>query len=78
MAPMDTRARRDGFDMVDRAMAAASITQRQLAKDLGFHPGVVCRLLKRTRKPSLELAIALEDRLGVPIRVWPQTHVRGA
>lgn len=55
-------------------MSDATDKARTLAKELtdvvGVSVSFACELARNKRKPSLELAVKIEDALGIPPRWW--------
>lgn len=47
-------------------------TQREFAAEVGVDPSIVSRLIKRTMKPSLDLAVAIERATAgeIPAASW--------
>jgi plasmid maintenance system antidote protein VapI len=45
-------------------------SQEQVAPALGIKPSMLSLLLSGKRKPSIEVAAAIERMFGVPCRLW--------
>lgn len=46
------------------------MTQKQLANDTGIKPSVLSETINGKRSISLNVAVALENALGIPADVW--------
>jgi hypothetical protein len=42
----------------------------EVARELGITEGCVSQLARGLRRPSLDLAIVVQDRLGIPCHEW--------
>jgi transcriptional regulator with XRE-family HTH domain len=49
---------------------AEQLTQKQLADRLGVTEGAVSHLVAGRRRPSRELAVAIETLTGIPVAAW--------
>lgn len=44
--------------------------QMDLAKRLGIPASTICRLEQGKGRPSLQVALKLEKKLGIPVEAW--------
>lgn len=54
-------------------MNRRNFAQHELAEYLGMDETTVSKLLKGTRNPGLENAVAIERKTGIPVEAWMPT-----
>lgn len=60
------------MEKLRKYIASRGLTQAQFAELVGCTPAMICRLLNGSKRPSLQLAIRIEEatRGRVPPRAW--------
>lgn len=66
----DLMAKPKAVPVLRAALVKRGWTQNELARQLGTDTAVVSRWMTGRRKPGLELALKLEDLLGVQAQLW--------
>ena len=73
---MATGRRTEGLRLLAAALGRDGVRACEIARKLGVTPGCLSRLASGERsRPSIDLAFALEDRLGISARAWTRAIV---
>ena len=67
-----------GPGMLVAAMERAQLSSRDVAELFLVNDSTVSRWLTGERTPGLEMAVAIERRLGVPVEAWAEGEVDNA
>jgi len=60
----------DGQKLLAAAIESSEITKTELAESLGMSPGQLRHLETGRRRPLLPAAVAIEEKLGIPVHAW--------
>ena len=63
-----------GPGLLVAAMERAHMSAHDVAEAMWVNDSTVCRWLTGERSPGLEMAVALERRLGVPVEAWAEVE----
>lgn len=64
-----------GPDALSDWLNRRDLSQREMARRLGIHWTMVNKILMRTCRPGLTLALRIERHTGIPVREWDATQV---
>lgn len=60
----------DGKKLLAAAIESSEITKTEFAESLGISPGQLKHFETGRRRPLLPDAVAIEEKLGIPIHAW--------
>lgn len=66
--------RKTGGELLRKALEEAGVSQVKLEGELDVASGLVTRWINGQRVPSLEQAIVMRDKYGVPVDAWVQSE----
>jgi DNA-binding transcriptional regulator YiaG len=68
--PEKRKGKPEGSRLLAEAIEASEVSKTELAASLGISLGHLRHLETGRRRPLLPAAVALEDKLQIPIRSW--------
>lgn len=70
-----TLERMNGRERLQQWLDRSRLSQRALARLLGFHFTHVSQILSGRRNPGLANAVLIEQKTGIPVEAWVATSV---